>query len=166
MSDPLWWRWNGVAMLPLQPDLAEAQFTPDGRYLLEVHHQRSYAQHRAYFASLKEAWRQLSPSEEYPTEEHLRKKALIATGFRDERYFAAGNETVAQRMAAWLKPFDEYAVIEVRGAVVRVWTAQSQSYKAMGREKFQRSMDAVLNYAANLIECTKEQLLAAGELTA
>jgi len=166
MSDPLWYRWNGIAMMPIQPELAEAQFIPDGRYLLEPHHERSYARHRAYFAALKEAWRQLSPSEDYPTEEHLRKRALIATGWRDERTFVAKSHDEALRLAAFVAPFDEHAVIDTRFNVVRVWTAQSQSYKAMGRDKFNRSMDAVLDYVAGLIEVSKEQLLAAGELTA
>lgn len=57
--DPLWYRWNGAVMVPSQRDLAEHQFRPDGMYLLQAHHERSYARHKAYFAALHDAWMHL-----------------------------------------------------------------------------------------------------------
>ena len=162
MPDPLWYRFNGIAMMPLQLELAQQQFRPDGRYLLEAHHERSYAQHKAYFASLTEAWRSLS-TDKFPSPEHLRKHALIACGWRDERAFACRSRAEATRLATFCKPFDDYAVMIADGTVLRVWTAQSQSYKAMGRDKFTRSIDDVLSYVANLIGVSKELLQAQGE---
>jgi len=46
---------------------------------------------------------------------------------------------------------DDYAVVVARDAVVVVWTAKSQSMKAMGKVEFQRSKDAVLTECARLI---------------
>ena len=162
-SDPLWWRWNGATMIPMRPELAERQFIPDQRYLLEAHHERSFARHRAYFASLHEAWSSLA-SDQWPTSEHLRKHALIHTGWRDERMLVCSNASMAQRVAAFVRPMDEYAVVGVNGRVVRVWTPRSQSYKSMGRDDFNQSMEDVLNWVASLLGVPKEVLEAQGEM--
>jgi hypothetical protein len=161
LSDPLWYRWNGAVMIPMRPELAAHQFHVDGRYFLEAHHERSWQRHKAYFASLTEAWRNLA-TDIFPTAEHLRKHALIKTGWRDERSFVCRSRDEAARLAAFCKPFDEYAVLVAEGRVLRVWTAQSQSYKAMGRDRFNQSMDDVLDYCAGLIGVTTEQLEAEG----
>jgi len=163
MADPLWYRWNGAVMVPARPELAEQQFVPDHKYLLEAHHERSYQRHRAYFASLHEAWQSLA-SDAWPSPEHLRKYALIKTGWRDERTFACQNNAVAERLAAFCQPFDTFAVIAVDGTVVRVWTAKSQSYKAMGRSDFNQSMEDVLGFCAELLGVPKDVLAAQGEL--
>jgi hypothetical protein len=157
MTDPLWYRWNGAVMVPMRPELAERQFRPDGHYLLEAHHERSYQRHKAYFASLHDAWMSLH-SDEFPSPEHLRKFALIKTGWCEERVLACATNAEAERVAAFVRPFDEFAVVIRDDALVRVWTAQSQSYKTMGRDKFNQSMDAVLDYVASLIGITKEDL--------
>jgi hypothetical protein len=165
MTDPQWWRWNGAAMMPMRPELAEREFRPDGRYLMQVHHERSYQRHKAYFASLHEAWSSLAHDTDlWPTPEHLRKHALIKTGHFDERLLACDSVEMAQRVAAFVRPLDEYAIIVASGDVVRVWTAKSQSYRAMGRDPFNKSMDDVLDYVAGLLGVPKEVLEAQGEM--
>lgn len=161
MTDPLWYRWNGAAMIPMRPELAERVFRPDGHYLLEAHHERSWQRHKAYFASLHEAWSSLR-SDDYPTPEHLRKFALIRTGYYDERVLVCESEAVAERVAAFVTPLDEFAAIVAQGNLVRVYTAKSQSYKAMGRDQFNASMDAVLDYVADLVGVRREELDAQG----
>jgi hypothetical protein len=163
MSDPQWFKWNGAAMMPTQPDLARKQFIVDGKYLLETHHERAYRRHRAYFAALHEAWGSIA-TDDFPTSEHLRKFALIKTGWRQERVLACDSKERAERTAAFIRPLDDYAIVTTDAALVRVWTARSQSYKAMGRDDFNRSMDDVLNYVAGLIGISREVLLAQGEL--
>jgi len=163
MTDPLWYRWNGAVMVPMRPELAEHQFVPDYRYLLEAHHERSYQRHKAYFASLHEAWQSLA-SDRWPTPEHLRKAALIRTGWYEERILACDNEAAAERTVAFVKPFDAFAVIFADGLQVHVLTARSQSYKAMGRDDFNRSMDDVLSFVAALLEVPKDVLAAQGEI--
>jgi len=166
MSDPLWYRWNGAVMVPMRPDAASAQFFVDGRYLLEAHHERSHARHRAYFAALNAAWHSLPETlmTTYPSPEHLRKFGLIRTGWHDERTYVAGSTKEAERLAAFIEPFDSYAIISLDQHVVRVWTAQSQSYKAMGRDDFNRSMDDVLGWVANAVGVPKSVLEAEGEM--
>lgn len=158
MTEPLWYRWNGAVMVPLRPDAAEQQYQIDGRYLLEVSQgARSDRQHRAYFAALNEAWANLG-TDDFATPEHLRKAALILTGWRDERTLVCGSKAAAERFAAFARPLDDYAVLTAQGRLLRVWTARSQSYRAMGREDFQRSMDDVLGYCADLVGVRPEEL--------
>ena len=85
--------------------------------------ERSEISHSHQFAWLHEAFAQLpeSLSERFPTEAHLRKHALIQTGFRSERTFACASKAEALRLAAWLRPKDEFAVIVVRDNVVIEW---------------------------------------------
>ena len=75
----------------------------------------------------------------------LAKWALIRAGFRDERTIACSSKAEAQRVADFVKPMDDYAVVVVREAVVLVYTAQSQSMRAMGKKSFQESKQAVLD---------------------
>jgi hypothetical protein len=65
----------------------------------------------------------------------------------------------AQRVAAFVKPSDDFALVTVTGPCVRVYTAKSQSAKAMGRKVFQESKDAVLGILAGMIDVSRDQLL-------
>ena len=146
-------RWNGESMIPLRPRAADRDFIVGEAYTLEVVEQRSGPQHRFYFAALAEAWRNLPEAlaEEYPDSETLRKKALIRTGYRDERSIVCASKAEARRVAAFIEPMDRYAIVTVSEAVVRVYTARSQSVRAMGRAEFGESVEKVLAFCANLI---------------
>ena len=65
--------------------------------------------------------------------------------------FVASSKAEATRLAAFLRPIDDYAVVSVDHCVVTVWTAQSQSMKAMGKEAFQESKTKVLDYVGSLL---------------
>lgn len=139
--------------------LCDRRFVVGARYALAEQHERSLASHRQYFASLHEAWLQLpeAMTDDYPTSEHLRKKALIATGYRDERSLVCASKVEARRVAAFVRPADGYAVISTNGPVVVVWTAKSQSMRAMGKKAFQESKQAVLDYVWALVGVSPEE---------
>src|SRR5690606_27888578 len=120
---------------------------------LVEHHDRSEASHNHYFASIANAWNTLPDHllAEYPTAEHLRKKMLVKCGYADERSIVCASKAEAERIAAFIKPMDEYAVVIHREAVVKVFTAQSQSMKAMGKREFQESKESVLAAIDNLL---------------
>jgi hypothetical protein len=150
---PIPFRWEGDVMRPERPRLADQHFTVGERYVLVEHHERSEASHRHYFAAIHDAWQSL-PDElmaEYPTAEHLRKKMLVKTGYADERSIVCANKAEAQRVGAFARPLDSFAVVIVREAVVRVYTAQSQSTKAMGPKAFQESKTKVLDAINDLL---------------
>ena len=90
-------------------------------------------------------------AQQFPTQEHLRKHALIRAGFRDERSIAASSRAEALRLAAFVKPIDEYAIVTTSSSLVVVYTAKSQSYRQMGRAEFQRSKQAVLDFVDSLL---------------
>ncbi|PWL17648.1 hypothetical protein DKP76_11655 [Falsochrobactrum shanghaiense] len=141
--------WDGEAMVPTSPywaSRADRQFVVGETYKLVEHHDRSEASHNHYFASIANAWNTLPDHllADYPTAEHLRKKMLVKCGYADERSIVCASKAEADRIAAFIKPMDEYAVVIHREAVVKVFTAQSQSMKAMGKREFQESKEAVL----------------------
>lgn len=122
-------------------------------YQLVEHKERSDASHAHYFASIKNGFDSLPDEQrdEYPTPEHLRKKMLVRAGYADERSIVCASKAEALRVAAFIKPLDDYAVVTVREAVVRVYTARSQSYRAMGKKDFYESKEAVLSAIDDLL---------------
>lgn len=129
---------------------------------LDVRRQRSGASHRHQFAWVADAWESLP--EQYAMEpwaqspEHLRKYALIRCRFCDTQTFPCASNAEAQRWAANLRPLDAYSLVTVQGNAVYRFTAQSQSMKAMGKEQFEASKRAILEFIADLIGVAPEQL--------
>jgi hypothetical protein len=148
-------RWTGMAFEPLPRDRSAClQAYETGRcYRMTEHQDRSRQSHDHYFAALAEAHGNLPEhvTARLPTPEHLRKFALIRTGFADNRTLVASSKAEAMRLAAFLRPMDEFAIVTVEGATVSVWTAQSQSMRAMGRARFQDSKTKVLDCVASMI---------------
>lgn len=155
MNAALPFRWTGEVMEPLRSfaKRCDAEFTVGEVYNLEAIEERSAASHRHYFASVNEAWQNLPENlvEQFQTSEHLRKWCLIRAGYAEHRNIVAASKAEAQRIAAFVKPMDSYAVVTVRDSVVTVYTAESQSMKAMGKQRFQESKDAVLSLLAAMI---------------
>lgn len=147
---------DGPLFRPLKRfgDALAAEFGDGEVVTLERREERSRASHGHYFVSVHEAWQSLPEhmAERFPTDDHLRKWALIRCGFRDERSIACASKAEALRVAAFIRPLDEYATVIVREAVATVLTAKSQSYRAMGKEAFAASKAAVLDLLASLLE--------------
>jgi hypothetical protein len=162
MNAALPFKWDGEVMRPL-PGFAkrcDAAFVIGEVYNLEAIEERSAASHRHYFATVNDAWQNLPErlTERFPTSEHLRKFCLIRAGYAEQRQIVASSKAEAQRLAAFIKPMDSFSLVSVRECVVIVWTAESQSMKAMGKERFQASKDAVLELLAVIIECDATEI--------
>ncbi len=157
---PMIYTWTGEAMVPAYPRIADGLYTVGERYKLEIIEERTRKTHAHYFACLHDIWMNLPEdlAEEFPTEDHLRKKALIRVGYADEQSFVCSSHAEAVRFMAFLKPIDSFAVITVSRNVVKRWTAQSQSVKAMGKKTFQDSKQKVLDYCSGLIGVTTETI--------
>jgi hypothetical protein len=151
MTAPITFTWDGESMVPQKrfQQLCDKQYVIGETYPLVVHEPRSSNSHNHYFASLTEAWSNLPDdiSAQFPTVDHLRKFALIKAGFRDERSVACSSKAEAQRVAAFVKPIDDFAIVTVVEAMVTIYTAKSQSMRAMGKTVFQDSKDKVLDIA-------------------
>jgi len=96
------------------------------------------------------------------TAETLRKQALIATGFHTVQVIDCGANATARRVRDALLPAciaaHGYAVAQVRGTVVTVWTPESQSYRAMGGERFKESKAAIMDWIAEKLGVTGDDL--------
>lgn len=164
MTDyPVLCEWDGEALRPHGRNWArqaDKQWTVGEQYMVEIRHERSSASHRAYFAAINDAFENLPAdlAERFKSPEALRKAALIQCGYRDERSIVANSKAEAQRLAAFVQPMDEYAIVSVSGTTVVVLTARSQNMRAMGRQAFEESKNKVLDFLASLIGTTPDQL--------
>jgi hypothetical protein len=165
--NPLVFTWSGTAMeiLPRFAREADRRFVIGERYTLDEIQERSAASHRHYFASVNTAWASLPETigAQFPTSEHLRKFCLIKAGFHNHRSIVARSKTEAQRIAAFVRPMDEFAIVTVSECVVNVFTAQSQSHRAMGKQQFARSKESVLQVLDDLLGVGRGETAKQGE---
>lgn len=162
MSAPIAYRWSGEGFEPLPgfAKLADKEFVVGEVYRLEIVQQRSAASHAHYFAALNEAWQNIPEAHagRWPTVDHLRRWALVQAGYRNETTYIAHSKAEALRFSSFLHSINEYAVIQVSDKLVTVWTAKSQSFKAMNKKEFGESKNAVLDVIAKLIGVSTDEL--------
>lgn len=154
--------WTGKVFepLPRAHNLAAAHYGVGEVEMLAPVEERSEVSHRHEFAWLHEAWKTLPDSlaEIYPSSEHLRKRSLVEAGYYHETVIDVGTNAGALRVAAYARADDEFAVAVVRGPVVVIRKAKSQSKRAMGAAAFQESKTAILEIVSALIGVTPERL--------
>lgn len=160
MNPPLPFRWDGEAMIPRHPRRADAAFVVGQDYMLAEIEERSLATHNHEFAWVNEAWKTLPErlADAYPTPDHLRKRALIKAGFYHETVIDAGSNAAALRVAAYARGEDQFAYVVVRGPLVVVRKAESQSMRSMGKERFQASKAAIMDVISELLGVAPEAL--------
>ncbi len=126
--------------------------------------ERSQASHGHFFALINQAWQNLPEeyADRFPSADHLRRWALIKSGWREERTTVCASVEEAERTAAFVKPIDDYAIVVRHECVVIVWTAKSQSMTAMGKADFQQSKDDCLRVLSELIGTDVSNLHHAG----
>lgn len=152
---PLNCQWTGEAFAPIGRYAAEAtrQCVIGQVYRIAEWADRSDATHKHEFAWLREAWANLPEqyAELYPSPEHLRKRALIQAGFYNEQIVDAGTNAAAVRVAAAFRAYDDFCMAVVRGPIVAVRTAKSQSRRNMRAAEFQKSKTAIMEVVAEMI---------------
>lgn len=156
---PLVFNWDGEAMVPLPrfARTADREFVIGELYRLAPVEERSVASHNQFFAAVHDRWLSLPDAiaVQFPTEDILRKHALIMTGFRRERKFVASSKEEARKLAAFMRPQsidDDYTIISVHENVVIEWKALSQSLKGMPTKgQFQASKKATLEWLDALL---------------
>lgn len=162
-APPLFLTWDGEAFRPAGrywERLANEHFVVGERYRMVEENDRSTATHNHEFAFLTEAWNSL-PDElhaQYPNPEVLRKHGLIAKGFCTMVQHVCASKAEAERLAGILKPYDAYAIVVARGNVVTVYTAVSQSRRAMGAAQFQQSKTALMEFVGDLLGVDPETI--------
>ena len=133
--------------------------------------QRSGKSHRHQFGFVRTAWLNLPDNlKDAPyagSPDHLRKHALIATGYRNVEMMPCGTEQRAERFAASMSRLavnlEGYAVAIVDGPVAYCMTAESQRMRTMGGKRFQESKQAILEWMADLLGVTPDELAQMGK---
>ena len=121
--------------------------------------QRTTASHNHQFAEIHDLWANLPISHANApyaaSAEAFRKHGLIATGFCDTDTVAFETPEQAQAAAPFIarlaRKAHGYALTVARGPLVVCSTPHSQSYKAMGAERFNASKAAVLDWGHALL---------------
>lgn len=146
-------RWQNGVMAPMHPAKAAETYEAGLVYDLEPRASRSRSSHNHYFACVEEAWKNLPEglSVDFPSPDHLRRWALVKAGFCMMSNLSLDSHRQAQDVAAVARKLDPYAVISINRGVVRIYTAESQSLKAMGAKRFRESKDQVLHIISELI---------------
>lgn len=165
---PVIFCWDGEAMVPAGGYWArksDEQFVVGQRYRLAEENEQSDKSRAHEFAWLKEAWNSLPDSllDQYPNSEVLRKHGLIAKGHCTLAQHSCASVAEAERLAIILRPYDVYAIVRQRGPVVSVYTAVSQSRRAMGGAMFQKSKSDLMEFVGDLIGVDPQTLGRQGE---
>ena len=154
--------WDGEAFYPVLPRAAERQYVKGERYNLVPKSDRSAASHGHFFAAVEEAWGSLgdNAAARFPTPTHLRKFALIRVGWFNEAVYTCGTLEEAERAAAMARGIDDFAVVTVDKEIFTcsIYRAKSQREEAMDKREFQKSKQAALEYIADLIGVTVDEL--------
>lgn len=149
-------RKDGALVPKSQRWLFDRMFAEGEEYSIEIHEPVSRKSHNHFHAAVNEAWKNLRESDaaQHPDADHLRKWALIKTGWCIKRNVVCETIEQAYAIAAVAGQLDESAVVVVQGKVVTIATARSQKTtgpNCMSREEFQKSKQDVLDYIAGLI---------------
>ncbi len=163
-NQPLMYDWDGEVMRPASrywARQADETFVVGMRYRMVEEEGHSIQSHKHEFAFLKQAWNSFPDEllEQFPSPEHLRKFGLIRKGYSLTKQYACKSAAEATRFAAGLRDnVDTYKLITINGPIVTVSTAESQSFKAMGKARFQASKEALMEYVGSLIGVSAETL--------
>lgn len=162
-SPPILCVFKGGVFAPARPSAISraGRFYREGEeYALVEYAPRSQKSHNFYFAAVADAWRNLPEewAQEFASPDHLRKYALIKAGFHTSDTMVCPDHATAERMAALIRPIDEFGIVTVDGNVVRRFRAKSQSFRGMSREEFRASKDAVLDLLASMIGSNRAAL--------
>lgn len=157
MADAISCRFSNGGLFPTDRFTARAAelFVDGAVYWVNVEAERTEKSHRHEFGWLKTAWQSLpeSISHDYPTPEHLRKRALVLGGFYDETVIDAGSNAAALRVCTSIKAFpgETFSMVFVRGPFVIIRRPESQSHRAMGASRFQESKTKILEIVADML---------------
>lgn len=159
MISPLDFVWSGEAMVPVNPRAADRQYTVGERYRLDVREDRSHASHSHFFATVEDAFANLPEdmTARFPTADTLRKYALVKSGFHlPPQSIVCASKAEAVRVLRGIGPDYDFATLNE--STVTLFKAESQSYRAMGKQRFQDSKNKVLEVLADMLDVSPEVL--------
>lgn len=147
---------SGMVPLDRFREAYRAEFTAGELYRLEGITERSWKSHAHYFACIHDYWLNLPEdiAHEFPSSEHLRKYALIKTGWYNAAYFPMAGVDAAKHFSVYHRKIDVFSIVTVDGPNVTIFTAKSQKTRGperMDKEDFQKSKTDVLEFLDGMI---------------
>lgn len=121
--------------------------------------QRSQASHNHQFARINDLFENLTlehaAAPYAKSADHFRKHGLIVTGHCDTDTIVCESMEAAKASAPMVarlaRSAHGYAIVTVRGPVITCSVPHSQSMKAMGKERFEKSKADVIRWAEDLL---------------
>lgn len=137
-------------------------------YPFDIANMESEKSRDHFFASIKEIWATLPDHimRAYPSPDHLRKQCLIRTGYCTMQVFKCDTENDALKAVQFIKSIDKFVACSIEKKVdglgeIYVLTAlhaETQKRNSMGGKRFQESKQAVLDYLAEMLGCTADEI--------
>jgi hypothetical protein len=155
-----------MAMVPSgnYASVIRRQFHAGEEYTLAPIEARSRASHNQYFAAVADGYQTLPEYDRrWRNAEHLRKWALVETGWFDELEIELQSPRHAERLTARLIEYAQqhrvYVKVIIEGSRVLIRTAQSQAAAAMGKVDFEQSKRDVLDLIEGFIDVPRGTLM-------
>lgn len=129
------------------------QCCPECGAILDDPKDQSDPMRRRFFALVREVWLNLPDHhrERFPSSEILRKTALCRVGWAECKVVTCGSSKVAQEMALLARHLDRYAVVDIAGTVVTVFTARSMNKRSCPKKTFLDVSEKALDWLSQLI---------------
>ena len=157
------YRWTGNSWVPWKRFAAtcDKEFAVGEDAWLERSEERSQNQHKATFAAINEAWKNLreDDAQRYLTPDRLRKHALIEAGYFTSAHYPCASRAEAVRWCQMLAKRNQDHRIILDGSTIEERIPKSQSYRNMTKREFQASMNAVLDVCAALTGISADELM-------
>ena len=139
----------------------EAEYADGADLWMERAEERSQNQHKATFAAINEAWKNLreDDAQRYLTPDRLRKHALIEAGYFTSVHYPCASRAEAVRWCQMLARRSPDHRIILDGSTIEERIPKSQSYRSMTKREFAASMNAVLDVCAALTGVPVDELM-------
>lgn len=151
------------AFVPLNPKKAAKTYNDGDIIYFRSDMARHWPGHQAFMALMNEAWHSLTDEqqEEFKDVDTLRRRLLIAAGFRDLKSIVFENAEDAKTYAVAISQFiDNHTFISIKDKVIVLMKAHSQAMNKMDEVMFRNSCDGVKVELAKLLKCSVEELKA------
>ncbi len=154
--------WDGEAFRPEDRFQWQCQqdYVVGEKYQFEALPMRSIASHNHFMAAVDDVWKNLreDESKRFPSPTHLRRWALVETGYCTEKITVYDTAKDARQAAAGIRARDPYVVMQVKGNILYEWEPLSQKILQMDPVTFQKSKTDVLDLLASMIGVRQKQL--------
>lgn len=108
---------------------------------------------RRFFAIVRDVWANLPDDlrERFPSVEVLRKTALCRAGWAECMVATCGTKAATTEMVRVAKSLDRYAIVDVAGTVVTIFTARSLKKRHCPKKTFLQVSEKTLDWLSQLI---------------